>query len=639
MLDNKQGEIIKKLFEDAQKNGMLNYIFCLLRVGSIENEIEDIFVTINQLSKKFNKAEYGKLYNLITLEKSLELFVNLIRGKKDQRYDPHPFRSLYKLDGQQYKRPDRFDMLNFLINIYKEENLTLFCDFFNSLKRETSSDSDNKLNICNFILDFSDTYFEELKKFNQYPKIYNISSGFTTLELLTGGDFGLVGFNLHHSNGSVSTFTRENGKALCLNLDISEEVIPFVGDLGKLQPMWMYNGRPLYEFGVSGRYNKIGEWKPLVYPGESQLIYDKVQEMRNAGVDDKIVSCFFYMMITCHHCIEFIVTGNFSLPDDYSQMNFSSTNKEKEFIMHINKIELPEVDNYSANLKVYDCTMQLPGIDTEDIKDALIAIDTFLARLSFHFSAKYDWLLKYNIVDSDPGMAHIKDNDLIDKFLKNFNTKSSLIADVAIHWYNSAKQTKNVFQKFLSYCISIESILVPYSNNEINLSTVTQERLGSNLINDKLACIRNKFSLYETDPEKFIRESYFECIVGLKKRITQSLKTIFGESDQCYILFCTKSDKLDIYDIRSGLAHGNLKNYEEKDIEIVSKRVGDVEYISRKLIYRILINDQETNDENTYSHLNFSLSRMTNDPRTTGLCTSLSMIPNKDWKIKLDWLL
>ncbi len=29
---------------------------------------------------------------------------------------------------------------------------------------------------------------------------------------------------------------------------------------------------------------------------------------------------------------------------------------------------------------------------------------------------------------------------------------------------------------------------------------------------------------------------------------------------------------------------------------------------------------------------------LTVDPRTTGIANSLDMIPNKDWKIKMDWL-
>ena len=53
---------------------------------------------------------------------------------------------------------------------------------------------------------------------------------------------------------------------------------------------------------MPGRYNKLGEWKPIIYPGKTDTLHKDAMEMSE---DDEVRGTLFYMMCTGYRVIEF----------------------------------------------------------------------------------------------------------------------------------------------------------------------------------------------------------------------------------------------------------------------------------------------------------------------------------------------
>ena len=122
-------------------------------------------------------------------------------------------------------------------------------------------------NACLFINELIGTYFWERLKFRDRKKLHKLP-GFEVMELLTNSEVGLYGFHLYFSNGSYASFIRKENSIECPNLSPNRDgtVNYSVGSLDELTHEWRIKDKRLYEVGLPGRYNKSGEWKPLVYP-------------------------------------------------------------------------------------------------------------------------------------------------------------------------------------------------------------------------------------------------------------------------------------------------------------------------------------------------------------------------------------
>jgi len=125
------------------------------------------------------------------------------------------------------------------------------------------------LDACEAVLsDLFTAYRAQLRRFHPGSQLYKVA-GFEVMELMATADAGLYGVRMHHSNGSTSYFTRTAEGTECVNLSLRVGGVElWVGDLDGLRDEWRVGDKRLYEIGLQGRYNEIGEWKPLIYPGK-----------------------------------------------------------------------------------------------------------------------------------------------------------------------------------------------------------------------------------------------------------------------------------------------------------------------------------------------------------------------------------
>ena len=84
-----------------------------------------------------------------------------------------------------------------------------------------------------------------VKRFHQWPN-------YEVLELLSG-DEGVLGFHVHFSNGSRSTFRRDHGSVTQVNMVLRDGVGFMVGAIDNLEPVWKVNGVPVVDWEAINR--------------------------------------------------------------------------------------------------------------------------------------------------------------------------------------------------------------------------------------------------------------------------------------------------------------------------------------------------------------------------------------------------
>ena len=66
----------------------------------------------------------------------------------------------------------------------------------------------------------------------------------------------------------------------------------------------------LYSMKIN-RYNKLGEWKPIIYDGNSAIIQQEVNKLSD---NSKVRGVIFYAKTTGFKCIEFVMKTSIDLP-------------------------------------------------------------------------------------------------------------------------------------------------------------------------------------------------------------------------------------------------------------------------------------------------------------------------------------
>lgn len=319
-MEERNKKIIKKLFKEAKNHSSIQYVFTLLKVWGLDSFEKEPMLELYDFLKasrdKINNADKKELQiylkRIFSAYPVYSVVWNLIHIKAGGKYQVNPFDITFPNS----KRTD-FDS-NFYLTKLHEKVKKNGSDLYNLLTEVFSSDvfgdqliqvssidlNSYKENIdaaFSFFIDFIEIYLAKLKSFNdkRVGKLQKLPGpNFEVIELLINDEQGLFGFVIYHSNGSKSTFKRLKKRVEVINLTIDDQIGVMVGDLDALKPIWMVEGKPLYEMGLPGRYNAIGEWKPLEYPGDPLLIETKARELTKDKKDKRITGCLFYIMIT-----------------------------------------------------------------------------------------------------------------------------------------------------------------------------------------------------------------------------------------------------------------------------------------------------------------------------------------------------
>jgi hypothetical protein len=466
-------KILEELFIQAQQKGGTQYIYTLLRVTGITKQLDPL-LKIKAIIKELNYPSISdsdfldKYKAIMEINDPLDLIANLINCINKEGYNINPFLSLNNGNFPHIVHPNISERIQFLLKICEEKNQPSIINVLNRafpkklvklISSELISCNIDEIKYLRKLYKKSKIFFNTLieiqekrrLEFLKQPKLYKLPR-FEVLELLSTSDFGLYGFKMHFSNGSSAIFERFSNKTKCINITLNYPLGLFVGDIDKMRHEWRIGEKRLYEVGLPGRYNKYGEWKPLVYPGKTDALQ---KEASSFSKDPKIQGSFFYILCTGHRVIEFVICSDLNLPIEYS--NFGNK-------LYLYKCSPTDEEGFPiSNLHIYDGWIELDSIDVNSIKNAINYIDIVASRLTFAFNCSMKWCVKYNSTYSKSGFASPTQQDILflNRFLKNFPANEyAIILDSAIGWFNHGKNSSNIFTRFLCYYIVIESIAI-----------------------------------------------------------------------------------------------------------------------------------------------------------------------------------
>lgn len=601
---------LEHLLKEAQDENPLQLIFALLRVGYIERYSEDpLFL----LEKKLLRKDYEK--QKIILESELDfwrLIADLSRVASGEQHRPDLF---FCYDSEKAMSEAiglvRFDLADFLRTIFPSEWNTL--------------SSNQKVEARNFMLSFFKAYREILGSFKDYPKHHKLPN-FEVLELLTDENIGLFGFIVHFSNGSKAIFKRTSKGTQTVNLSPAPGRLSFmVGNISELKHEWMVGDKKLFEIGIPGRYNRPGEWMPIVYPGESGNFQEEA--IKRARGDEQAEGVYFYIFCTGYWSIEFAVKTPIDLPGEVTEL-------PGKVLLY--KLE-PE-EKFQSEI-VYDGAFYLKNYKLKTIQKGIQTILRAMNGLSLAFDKPVHWELKYSIKSHSPGSvaAKTEDTKFLNEITQKLQKKSDLYIDAAVDWYQRGLTSRNIFNSFICFHIAIEGLAIKLVEGKLKSSEFFGIKSKFKTDKKELSDCINQFykKYYSSDPALFATKAYLDCVQSLRGRIKFALEKVFGKKHQ-YLKEYFEVDN-SLWDLRGELVHEAYSDWHFEKKELVRKKSYLLQAIAKEFLVRIIMQIKPQKKAPSWSgHSFFEISMFS--PKGALVASHLRFFPIKDWKIKASWI-
>jgi len=632
-------QIIDNLFDIAKKNGDFDYVCTLLRVEGITSK--DIFSEIeSDLSAEKSESNLDTYNKLLSRLLPLEILWNLLNCISSEQYELVPFRKLYKGEFLSREIPSSIEVAKLLIDRAKVDEFHELAELLelcypNSLHALYSDNCFQKIPdgflsssiLCReFIVELLEKLTLERKSHIGTQQFYKWQR-FSVLKLHIDSVVGLYGFSVYFSNGSSAKFTRFEGKTYCSNIEIRENIGFFVGMSDKLVDEYKVSDVPLYEIGLPGRYNKLGEWKPIIYPGSTDNLHKKVIELTN---DQQVQGALFYIFCTCHKVIEFVIKGNIELPEQWNSVGDK---------IHIWSCEKNSQD--SQNVRIYDGWIEVDSLDVDEIRRAISTIAVLVNRISFTFGSNLDWRIKYPMVMSSDSVAKPTkvDLEILNKYLLDFpDSDDSVVLDAAFDWYRRGRNARNPMLQFFCFYVAVESVATAVINKKADLGFKITKDNKTARKQERRECIEEKYNnLYKEDPIKFVEKSYFECITSINKNVRKVIEEVFGFKHRFVNALFEKGEwDYSLSQIRGKIAHGGFSLLDDDTEKLLEERLGEMEEITREFLKRVTFKLKIDDNLPVWSG-SHTVQLISHDPRNTLVASSEDMFPIKDWRIKEEW--
>lgn len=641
---------LKGLFEEAKSEGGIEYIYSLVRVSGLSSGVADPLVELHSILQASDmdvsdEELFSRYYSPEKMEEPLSLVANLLNCSIGRPYNLSPFHHLYAGEVPRLVRPNARQIVRELVKMSTEAKKPGIAELIKEAYPDEvlqacwsggSSHALNRLRAATqksrlFLISLLQNYFTERLGFRNQTKLYKLP-GFQVLELLVNDGNGLYGFRIHFSNDSSATFARHLDSTECTNVIPRVPINFMAGDLGRLRHEWRIEGRRLYELGLPGRYNKLGEWKPIIYPGNSE---DLQKDACSLSEDSDVQGTLFYMMCTGHRVVEFVICTNIELPTE--SLSFGDK-------VHLWKCpSLGNIPHVPEKVRVYDGWLELESWEPESIMSAIATIGVLINMIVFTFGGVAEWRLKYRMTLSDRACPSPNEEDLhvLDSMLsmlRNFQgTEESIILHASIEWYSLGRSSQNILIEFLCYYIALESLAMAIANGDADFGLSYPQEEKKEGRQRRIDCIKEKHNIfYSKDPIRFVQDAYSECVVGIKKKTYCVTELVFGRGHKYVKALFSKNDGYSLWEIRCKIAHGEATLVDREDERLVRGRLGEMATISKEFLVRVGLPLRPGDPLPSWSR-HYSFPMLFADPRTTLVATNEAVLPSKDWRIRPEW--
>lgn len=602
---------LKHLFEGVSKQP-LEFIFAFLRVGWFESYDEDPLKAFEQTIAD-GKAIRGEDIDLQSVKSFWGLIANLSRIAGEEHYRPDIF---HTAETDNYMT-EAISLVHKDLAVYLK---SLFPSNWGRLSAEQRKLAQE------FILDFFERYKEVLRSFIDSPLFFKLP-GFEVLELLVNKSRGLFGFKIHFSNGTHAEFKRTIKGTTGINLAPAPGRLTFnVGNTDELKHEWMVGNKRLFEIGIPGRYNRPGEWMPIIYPGESGNL--QKEAIKRAEGDEQAEGVYFYILCTGYWCIEFAVKAPIDLPEKITEL-------PGEVLLY--KVE-PE-ERFQSEF-VYDGAYFLKNYELETIQEGIQKIQRAMNGLSLSFDKPVHWELKYSIRSHAPGSASAKTKDtkFLEKITRELQKEPDLYIDAAVDWYQRGVASRNVFNRFICCHIAIEGLAMKLVSAELKSSEffgiIKQSKAERRKEREK--CIDDYFKkFYSSSRTKFVVEAYRECVVGLRRKLEVALKKVFGDKNPVLKEYFEGEES--IWNLRGELVHEAYSDWHFEKKELIRKKSYILQEIAKEFLIRVIMKIPSQKKVPDWSK-HFVLSVSMFSPKGALVASDPRIFPTKEWKIKASWI-
>ena len=350
----------------------------------------------------------------------------------------------------------------------------------------------------------------------------------------------------------------------------------------------------------AGKYNKWCERRLLVCGDEEKRERaDKYVEDANLTLSEK-ATFYTHELVDCQG-LEFVVFSN-------ARMNLPVGLPGHITLVPCFVAKLKGADSTIARLTsemarracfVYDGWLPITDWQLADVRKAVRRINSALSVFALRASAWFSWEPKYSPIMQGGSYYNFRSEDIthvneLSKSISEMREPDAQAFLSSIGWLSQCVRSNEPAARFLFGILAIES-LATYIEEESTEASVFSELRSERLTRQQRSewrqnCIRNKMAeLLDVDPERAVKNAYFDCIVGIRQRLESHLMNVFcDESEPVELLFKLKIDDKTLYELRNEIAHGRMDALSETQREVVIARAWDVERVARQYILKVL---------------------------------------------------
>ena len=598
-LNKNDKNTINNMYDQATTRS-LEYGYFLLRVTGIEQYDVD---PVMQLMHDIEKGN-ATVNQLVSCEDFWVLVINLDCLCNGELYSPFPLRT-------PLGTPDITDYLDASLPLLNEGLRQL-------IERHKSAGT-----LMDFAKYFLQKYADGFADFFSINPRYVRDLQFTVTEFYI--DDESAGLKAHHSNGKTSTFKRTGSNTSGMNLAPGDGVGYFVGELSKMRKEWLINGKPMYEAKLMGKYNSNGEWKPIVYTGDSDIPQAAAHKFSS---DRDAQGILFYMYTTGFPVVEFVMKTKIELPSQTTKLD--------------NGVNLYKIKTEHDELKneyIYDGWLRLEDITEEAVLNGIDTIRLTLEGLTYSYGAETKWQLKYKLYSNTSGVAtptaeDIKNSNNLISCITNSADKDSLMA--AVSWFNVGSNSNNPIIAFVCYYTAIEALARLLAEGLLDASKFYKTKVTK--LNEK-EMLREYDALYKThypsDIKKLLSNGYFDIHESLNRSVKSAFSSVYGEDHKVYKAMSSNKDGL--VRLRGSIVHDSYSEWNRQQYERALQNLGLIHDIAYDFISMIALQVPKGSRPPGMSR-RFKASMDASHPSTTLAVSSLKHLPNETWDIRPDWL-
>lgn len=352
-----------------------------------------------------------------------------------------------------------------------------------------------------------------------------------------------------------------------------------------------------------GKYNTWCEKRPLVYSDENRLKRAMAFFTRR-DLSPSARAAFHLHELTDCEGLEFVVFSNGKIRGPL--MLTKVIMLVPCFLSNINEAGIndplvkPTIRMQEQCRYIYDGWIPISIWDDESIEKSIRSIDEAFSIFCLNSRSFFEWEPKYNSPREATSTfnfedAHLRDLERVYKLIDSLNEDDRTAVYRSLGWLSQGFRLNEAAARFLFSILAIEALATYIEGGKIAdvspLAVLKAEPVAQverTMRQEK--CITDTLSKWlQNDARRAIQEAYFDCVVGLKKRLKTHLENVWPlDATPISLLFETKVDGKSLYDLRNDIAHGTTDAINEAQRDMIGQRVWEAEQLARRYILAVL---------------------------------------------------